>query len=411
MLEQIGKNAKASCKQLLKLGETEKNELLLTIADRLEAEASAIVEANKKDLKHGKSIGLSDALMDRLLLDESRITGMADGLRYIVTLPDPIGNVKDMKKRPNGMMVGRKVVPLGVVGIIYEARPNVTIDAFGLCFKSSNAVILRGGKEAYYSNLELVNVVRTVFEEQNLNPDFVQIVTDTTRESATAMMKLNSYLDVLIPRGGAGLIQAVVSNATVPVIETGTGNCHVYVDKDADLEKAVNIAFNAKARRVGVCNACETILVHEDIANEFLPVISKRFKDVIEVRGDETVCQLVDAIPATEEDWATEYLDTIVAIKVVSSVDEAINHIETYSTSHSEAIVTENYSTAQQFLDEVDAAAVYVNVSTAFTDGGEFGMGAEMGISTQKLHARGPMGLEELTTIKYIIYGTGQTRK
>lgn len=411
MLEQIGKNAKASAKELVRLGQVEKNRLLTVIAAELEKEASSIIEANKKDLAHGKEIGLTDALMDRLMLDEARITGIADGLRHIVSLPDPVGKVDGMIKRPNGLVIGKKRVPMGVIGIIYEARPNVTIDAFGLCFKSSNTVVLRGGKEAFHSNNRLVEVVRSVFEREGLNPDFVQIVTDTTRASATAMMKLNEYLDVLIPRGGAGLINAVVKNATVPVIETGTGNCHVYVDNKADLDKAVAIAFNAKARRVGVCNACETILVHEDVATEFINQIAPKFKDVVEIRGDETVCNLVsEAIPATTEDWDTEYLNYIVAIKTVSSVDEAIEHIETYSTHHSDAIVTEDYSNANKFLDEVDSAAVYVNASTAFTDGGEFGMGAEMGISTQKLHVRGPMGLEELTTIKYIIYGDGQIR-
>jgi glutamate-5-semialdehyde dehydrogenase len=329
-----------------------------------------------------------------------------------VQLEDPIGEVEEMKKRPNGLLIGKKRVPLGVVGVIYESRPNVTADVAGLCIKTGNVCVLRGGKEAFHSNNAIVKVFHSAIESCGLDPHMVQLVQNTTRESAVAMMKLNDYLDILIPRGGAGLIQAVVQNSTVPVIETGVGNCHVYVDEAADLEKAVAIVFNAKTHRPGVCNAAESLLVHEKVAEQVLPEIGKVLSEGgVEIRGDAHTCRLIPgAKPATEEDWATEYLDLVISAKVVSSVEEAVDHINRYGSMHSESIVTENYSHAQFFLERVDAAAVYVNASTRFTDGFEFGYGAEIGISTQKLHARGPMGLKELTTSKYVIYGNGQIR-
>jgi len=338
---------------------------------------------------------------------------MAEGLREIVQLEDPIGEIEEMKKRPNGLLIGKKRVPLGVVGVIYESRPNVTADVAGLCIKTGNVCVLRGGKEAFQSNNVIVKIFHEAIEGCDLNPHMVQLVQNTTRESAVAMMKLNDYLDILIPRGGAGLIQAVVQNSTVPVIETGVGNCHIYVDDAADLEKAVAIVYNAKTHRPGVCNAAESLLVHQKVATEVLPAIGNSLKKGnVEIRGDETTCRIIaEAKPAVEEDWAREYLDLVISSKVVGSVEEAVDHINKYGSGHSESIVTDNYSHAQYFLDRVDAAAVYVNASTRFTDGFEFGYGAEIGISTQKLHARGPMGLRELTTNKYIIYGSGQIRQ
>lgn len=337
---------------------------------------------------------------------------MATGLEQIVTLEDPIGEVISMWKRPNGLRIGQRRVPLGVVGMIYEARPNVTVDVFGLCVKTGNASILRGGKEAFSSNMALIKVLRSSLIEAGLPGDSVQLVEDTSRDSAVALMKLNKYLDILIPRGGAGLIKTVIENSTVPVIETGVGNCHVYIDSFADPEKAVEITFNAKTHRPGVCNAAESLLIHSSVAETILPAVGKRLQEKnVEIRGDKKTLKILKyAIPATEEDWGTEYLDYIISVKVVNSVDEAIDHINIYGTRHSEAIITENYTNAQKFLDQVDAAAVYVNASTRFTDGFEFGFGAEIGISTQKLHARGPMGLKALTSIKYIIYGDGQIR-
>ena len=336
---------------------------------------------------------------------------MADGLRSVAALDDPIGEVLYMKTLDNGLKIGQKRVPMGVIGIIFEARPNVTADAFGLCLKAGSATILRGGKEAFNSNTTIVNIFRNALEHIGLPKDCVQMVEDTSRETATEMMRLNGYIDVLIPRGGAGLIQSVVQNSTVPVIETGTGNCHTYVDKSADLDMAVRIVMNAKTQRPGVCNACESLLVHEDIAETFIPMVVKALKNNdVEIRGDERFSEEDGVKQASEEDWGTEYNDLIISAKVVKDIDEAIEHIRKYSTGHSECIVTENYTNAQKFLDEVDAAAVYVNASTRFTDGGQFGFGAEIGISTQKLHARGPMGLKEITTTKYIIYGNGQIR-
>ncbi|MBN2285021.1 MAG: glutamate-5-semialdehyde dehydrogenase [Tissierellales bacterium] len=407
-----GENSKKASLAISKLSTVAKNELLMRAAEHLDKNIPYILEANEIDLHNARKAGIKDSLIDRLLLTEDRIQAMASGLRQIAKLRDPVGEVLHMENRPNGLKIGKKRVPIGVVGIIFESRPNVTIDAFGLCFKSGNAVLLRGGKEAIHSNLALVSIVRNALEEMELSPDIIQIVENTSRESAYEMMQLNEYLDVLIPRGGAGLIEAVVKNSTVPVIETGIGNCHIFIDANANIEMAVRIVDNAKTQRTGVCNACEKLLIHKEIAEIFLPEIHKLFiSKNVEMRGDEkakTIC--ADIIMATEEDWHTEYLDLVIGIKIVDHLEEAIGHIQKYGTGHSEAIVTESYSNAQRFLDEVDAAAVYVNASTRFTDGEEFGFGAEIGISTQKLHARGPMGLEELTSTKYIIYGSGQIR-
>ena len=412
-LIEIGKRAKEASGQLANLNTEQKNRILMLVADLLEQYTPTILKANAKDLELGKEMGLTGAIVDRLTLSGDRVKGMAEGLREIVQLEDPIGEIEEMKKRPNGLLIGKKRVPLGVVGVIYESRPNVTADVAGLCIKTGNVCVLRGGKEAFQSNNVIVKIFHEAIEGCDLDPHMVQLVQDTTRESAVAMMKLNDYLDILIPRGGAGLIQAVVQNSTVPVIETGVGNCHIYVDEAADLEKAVAIVYNAKTHRPGVCNAAESLLVHEKVALEVLPVIGDSLKEGnVEIRGDETTCRIIpEAKPAVEEDWAKEYLDLVISSKVVGSVEEAVDHINKYGSGHSESIVTENYSHAQYFLDRVDAAAVYVNASTRFTDGFEFGYGAEIGISTQKLHARGPMGLKELTTNKYIIYGSGQVRQ
>ena len=412
MLEQIGQRAKAAEPVLRTLSTQAKNDLLVKAAEQLVADSAKILEANTIDMENGEKAGMSSGLLDRLKLTEERIAGMAEGLTQLAGLDDPIGEVLGMKKRPNGLLIGQKRVPLGVVGIIYEARPNVTADAFGLCFKTGNAVILKGGSDAIHSNIAVVESLQKALAACGLPVDALQLITDTSRETTTAFMKLNRYVDVLIPRGGAGLIRAVVENSTISVIETGTGNCHIYVDESADLRMASDIVMNAKTQRVGVCNACESLLVHEKVKDAFLPVIAERLRSrQVEMRGDEAVCALVpDCVPATEEDWGKEYLDYILSIKTVGSVDEAIAHINRYNTKHSEAIITENYTNAQKFLEEVDAAAVYVNASTRFTDGFEFGYGAEIGISTQKLHARGPMGLTALTTTKYIIYGSGQIR-
>ena len=389
-----------------------KNQTLLTVADFLVKEQNFILDANKIDIENGKKNHMPEGLLDRLLLTEVRIAQMAEGLRQVAALDDPIGEVLGMKKRPNGLMIGQKRVPLGVVGIIYEARPNVTADAFALCFKTGNVVILKGGSDAIHSNIAIVAAIRKALVNEKLPEQAIALIEDTSRETAAAFMKMNEYVDVLIPRGGAGLIRSVVENSTIPVIETGTGNCHVYVDKDADVDMAVKILMNAKTQRIGVCNACESLLVHEKVKDAFLPVLAERLRTKnVEMRADEEAKALIpDAVTATEEDWGTEYLDYILSIKVVGSADEAIRHINRYNTGHSEAIITRDYNNAQKFLDEVDAAAVYVNASTRFTDGFEFGFGAEIGISTQKLHARGPMGLLALTSTKYIIYGNGQIR-
>lgn len=410
---EIGKKAKAAAYELAHLDTSAKDKILEGVAKKLVESSAAILEENRKDLANAKEMGLKGAIVDRLTLNEERISGIADGLEQIGGLDDPIGEVLEMKKRPNGLMIGKKRVPLGVVGVIYESRPNVTADVGGLSIKTGNVCVLRGGKEAFNSNLAIVNIFREVIEDLGHNPDMIQLVKNTTRESANALMKLDDYLDILIPRGGAGLIQAVVQNSTVPVIETGVGNCHVFVDASADLTMAKEIAVNSKTHRPGVCNAAESLLIHQDVAEEAIPLIGKALQDAgVEVRGDEQVTKLLKgSVKATGEDWAKEYLDYIISMKVVGSLEDAISHIHTYGSSHSESIVTSDYGNAQFFLDRVDAAAVYVNASTRFTDGFEFGYGAEIGISTQKLHARGPMGLKELTTTKYVIYGSGQIRK
>lgn len=412
MLKNIGARAKSAEPILRNLSTSKKNEVLTAVAQAMVREQDSILKANEKDVEAGKARGMSVGLIDRLTLTSERIQGMAEGLTQIVGLEDPIGEVLGMKRRPNGLLIGQKRVPLGVVGIIYEARPNVTADAFGLCFKTGNVVILKGGSDALHSNQAIVDCIRRTLAQYQVTEDAIQLITDTSRETAAAFMKLNQYVDVLIPRGGKGLIQAVVSQSTIPVIETGTGNCHIFVDESADLENAADIVINAKTQRVGVCNACESLLVHGHVKDAFLPVLAERLREKqVQMRADERALPLMNgAVPATEEDWGTEYLDYILSVKVVDSVQEAIDHINRYNTKHSEAILTENYTNAQKFLEEVDAAAVYVNASTRFTDGFEFGFGAEIGISTQKLHARGPMGLLALTTTKYIIYGNGQVR-
>ncbi|MDD3222256.1 MAG: glutamate-5-semialdehyde dehydrogenase [Clostridia bacterium] len=412
MLETLGIQAKAAEKELVKLNSTKKNECLQAVADALIKESSDILKANDEDVRVAREKGMKEGMVDRLSLNDDRIRAMADGLISLIGLEDPIGEILEAKIRPNGLEIGKKRVPLGVIGIIYESRPNVTADAFGLCFKTSNAVILKGGSDAILSNKAIVAIIRKALSEQGVTPDAIQLVEDTNRETAKKLMQMKQYLDVLIPRGGAGLIRTVVENSTVPVIETGTGNCHIYVDASADIPMAVDIIDNAKTQRIGVCNACESLLIHKDIASEVLPVICERlFNKNVEIRGDENCCRLNNKIvPATEEDWGQEYLDYILSAKIVNNLDEAIDHINKYNTKHSEAIITKDYANARRFLEEVDAAAVYVNASTRFTDGFEFGFGAEIGISTQKLHARGPMGLKELTTTKYIIYGSGQVR-
>lgn len=411
-LIQLGEKAKKAARSLARATSSEKNEALKLMSQALIAQTETILTANKLDLLAAKENGISENMLDRLILTKERIEAMADGILKIADLPDPIGKVDGMWKNEAGLTIGKQRVPLGVIGIIYESRPNVTTDAGSLCFKAGNAVILRGGKEAIHSNKALVRILQDALATTVFPSTTIQLVEDTTRESSNEMMRLNRYLDVLIPRGGAKLIQAVLETATVPVIETGTGNCHVYIDKDAQLAMATDIIVNAKCSRPSVCNAAETLLIHEDVAESFLPVIEKALAPWnVELRADEkALSYLKNAIPATQEDWETEFLDFILAVKVVSSLDEAIEHIDRYSTGHSEAIVTDDYASGLQFHREVDSAAVYINASTRFTDGFEFGFGAEIGISTQKLHARGPMGLNELTSSKYIIFGEGQIR-
>ena len=411
-LEEIGSRAKEVSRVLNNLGSTPKNEGLKAVAQALLDGKDKILEANQKDVQAALAKGMNPGLVDRLSLNDARIQAMAEGLLQVASLDDPVGEVISMKPRPNGLLIGQKRVPLGVIGMIYEARPNVTADAFGLCFKSGNAVILKGGSDALESNKAIVVQIREGLRSARLPEDAVQLIESTDREVTRQFMRLNEYLDVLIPRGSAGLIRSVVENSTVPVIETGTGNCHIFVDESADLDMALNIIFNAKTQRIGVCNACESLVVHRAVAEEFLPLLKARLDEKqVEIRADKEACALVDGfVPAAEEDWGTEYLDYILSLKLVDSIDEAIAHINRYNTKHSEAIITSDYANAQRFLNEIDAAAVYVNASTRFTDGFEFGFGAEIGISTQKLHARGPMGLKELTTTKYIIYGNGQVR-
>ncbi|MBC2019702.1 glutamate-5-semialdehyde dehydrogenase [Listeria booriae] len=412
-LVEMGKRAKVAALALSQAKTKQKNEALLALAERLVANTAVILAANEKDLAAASDNGVKDAMLDRLRLTAERVVDMAEGVKQVAALADPIGEVTHMWKNEADLTIGKQRVPLGVIGIIYESRPNVTVDAAVLCFKTGNATILRGGSEAFHSNIALVKIIRESLAASDFPADAVQILEDTSRETAQALMKLNAYLDVLIPRGSARLIQAVLENATVPVIETGTGNCHVYIDKEAQQEMATKIIVNAKASRPSVCNAAETLLIHEAVAPAFLPsIIAKLREENVEIRGDEQVAAVVpDVIAATESDWETEFADYILAIKVVPSDDAAIAHINQYGTKHSEAIVTDNYFTSQKFLQQVDAAAVYVNASTRFTDGFEFGFGAEIGISTQKLHARGPMGLNELTSTKYIIYGEGQIRE
>ncbi|OTN75004.1 glutamate-5-semialdehyde dehydrogenase [Enterococcus sp. 8G7_MSG3316] len=410
-LTTIGANARRSAHELGLLSTKSKNALLLHMADAIEHNTDAILAANEQDLAAAKLQPINQTVLDRLTLTTARILEMANGMREVVQLPDPIGRVDQMWRNADDLLIGQQRVPLGVIGIIYEARPNVTTDAASLCFKSGNAVILRGGKEAFHSNQALVTILQQALTDNGASPDAIQFITDTNHETAAEMMRLNAYIDVLIPRGGAGLIKRVKETATVPVIETGTGNNHVYVDQAAQIPMALSIVGNAKTQRPSVCNAIETILVHESVAADFLPQLAEAFADQVELRADEKArVFLPQAKAATEEDWETEFLDYILAVKVVASLDEAITHINRYNTKHSEAIVTDDYFASQRFLKEVDAAAVYVNASTRFTDGFMFGFGAEIGISTQKLHARGPMGLEALTSTKYVIYGEGQIR-
>ncbi len=413
MLNESGSKAKAASRIMARLGQNDKNKALLAVADALIANAEEIIKGNDIDMENATNNGMSEALLDRLKLTEGRLEDMAVGIRQVVSLEDPVGEVLSMKQRPNGLMIGQKRVPMGVIGIIYESRPNVTVDAFALCFKTGNAVILRGGSDCIHSNIAMVKVIKKALEESGVTPDAINLIENTDREIAKQFMKLNKYVDLLIPRGGAGLIKTVVENATIPVIETGTGNCHIYVDKSADLDKALPIIKNAKLQRLGVCNACESLVIHKDIADKAIPMIADMLSENnCEIRGDEVAQSISSVIKAaTEEDFGTEYLAKIISAKVVDSLDEAIEHINKYSTGHSEAIITEDYESSQRFLNEIDSACVYVNASTRFTDGFMFGFGAEIGISTQKLHARGPMGLLALTSTKFIVYGNGQIRE
>ncbi len=413
-LDMIGSRAKIASRLLAVAGSARKDAALAAVAQAIAAAAPSILEANRQDVEAARAAGIRGSLVDRLTLTEERIAGMCAGIREVISLVDPVGEIVEGYRRPNGLRIQKTRVPLGVIGIIYEARPNVTSDAAALCIKAGNAVILRGGKEAIRSNMAIVAAIRQGLAAGGLPSDTVQLIGDTSRETAQAMMRLNEYIDVLIPRGGASLIQSVVQNATVPVIQTGVGNCHIYVDAAADIEMAAAITVNAKASRPSVCNAAETLLVHAAIAERALPVIARGLTEKgVRLRCCERSAAILTGFPvepAGEEDWATEYLDYIMAVRVVDSLNEAMAHIATYGTGHSECIVTDSHQAAERFTASVDAAAVYVNASTRFTDGGEFGMGAEIGISTQKLHARGPMGLRELTSFKYVVYGSGQIR-
>lgn len=411
-LEEVGIKAKKAAADLNILGVVRKNEGLKAAAEALIACEEELIKANELDIEKAKENGMAESLIDRLRLNHDRIQGMASGLLDIIDLNDPVGEVISMNTRPNGLVIGQRRVPIGVIGIIYESRPNVTADAFGLCFKTGNAVILRGGSDAIHSNKAIVSVIKKALCETGLNENAIQLIEDTSRDTAKELMRLNQYIDLLIPRGGAGLIRTVVENSTIPVIETGTGNCHVYVDEAADFEMALNIIDNAKTQRLGVCNACESLVVHSKVAEAFIPLVYDRLtaKQIV-FRADErarNICSKME--PASDEDYGKEYLDRFISLKTVDSIEEAIEHINFYNTKHSEAIITSNYEHAMKFLNEIDAAAVYINASTRFTDGGEFGFGAEIGISTQKLHARGPMGLNALTSTKYIIFGNGQIR-
>ncbi len=411
-LNRMGKKAVSVKYELQKLASLKKRQVLEAVAEGLIADAETILKENAKDIERGEENGMHPGMIDRLRMTEERIRSMAEGLRQVAELEDPVGEVLETFTRPNGLKITKKRVPFGVVGIIYESRPNVTADAFGLCFQSGNAVILKGGSDALQSNKAITGSIRRVLEECGVNEDAVQLIETADREITSQFMKLNQYVDVLIPRGGAGLIRSVVENSTIPVIETGTGNCHIYVDEYADLDQALPIIINAKTQRIGVCNACESLVIHRALKDSFLSKLAQALREKnVEMRGDEEVCGVIgDALAATEEDYGKEYLDYILSIKIVSNIDEAIAHINQYSTRHSEAILTKNEENARKFLNEVDAACVYANASTRFTDGFEFGFGAEIGISTQKMHARGPMGLKELTSYKYTIEGTGQIR-
>ncbi len=411
-LNSVLEKAKNAKPVISRLGTDDKNNALIAVAEHLIKCKDEIVKANRIDISKAEENGMSPALIDRLRLTDERIAGMAEGVKEVAALPDPVGEVLSMWKRPNGLTIGEKRVPMGVIAIIYESRPNVTVDSFALTFKAGNAVVLRGGSDSINSNLALVRIIKEALSASGVTDDAISLVEDTDRQYAEALMKAKGYVDLLIPRGGAGLIRSVVMNATVPVIETGTGNCHIFVDETADINMAVRIIRNAKLQRLGVCNACESLVIHKNIADEAIPIIASDLaSDEVEIRGDETAQAISQVIvPATEEDYGTEYLAKIISAKVVDSIDEAIAHINKYSTGHSEAIITNDYNNAQKFLEEVDSAAVYVNASTRFTDGFMFGFGAEIGISTQKLHARGPMGLKALTSTKYIIYGNGQVR-
>ncbi|BCK00223.1 glutamate-5-semialdehyde dehydrogenase [Anaerocolumna chitinilytica] len=411
-LLEIGQRAKKAAAVLNTLSQERKIKGLQVASYALKNHKDEILLANQEDVKKAKANGMSEALVDRLTLNAARIDAMAEGLLEISSLEDPIGEVISMKERPNGLVIGQKRVPIGVIGIIYESRPNVTADAFGLCFKTSNAVILKGGSDALNSNIAIVKIIREALTTSDITEDAIQLVEDTSRETAKELMRLNKYINLLIPRGGAGLIKTVVENSTIPVIETGTGNCHVYVDESADFDMALRIIHNAKTQRLGVCNACESLVVHSGVMDAFLPLLYNMLTDNhVVIRADErarAVCSGMEA--ATEDDFGREYLDRLISLKIVDSIEEAIEHINNYNTGHSESIITKDYNNSMKFLNEIDAAAVYVNVSTRFTDGGEFGFGAEIGISTQKLHARGPMGLLALTSTKYIIFGNGQIR-
>ena len=410
-LKNLGENAVKAKYEVALLDSETKNKVLKTVAEYIVNEASYIISENQKDIDEGIKNNMNKGLIDRLTLNESRIKAMSEGVLEVIDLEDPVNRVLDTFERPNGMKLTKVSVPMGVIGIIYESRPNVTLDAFALTFKAGNAVILKGGSDAINSNIAITNTIKKALKACNINDNIIQLIEKTDRETTSEFMKMNEYVDVLIPRGGAGLIKAVVNNSTIPVIETGTGNCHVYVDKEADLNMAVEIIYNAKTQRISVCNACESIVVHEDVRKELLPMLAKRLSEKnVELRGDSKTKEVIDCIDATEEDFGKEYLDYILSIKTVNSVEEAVAHINKYNTGHSDCIVTANEETAKYFLKGVDSACVYWNVSTRFTDGFEFGFGAEIGISTQKLHARGPMGLKELNSYKYIIVGNGQVR-
>ena len=411
-LEKIGKEVKQTTRILNSMSTKKKNEALIKVAQNIVNSEKAILEANQKDIENAVKNNMKESLVDRLKLDSKRIFAMAEGIKKIADLSDPIGETLEGKTLENGLEILKKRVPIGVIAIIYESRPNVTSDAFALCFKTGNAVILRGGSDAINSNIAIVKVIRNALKDLNIPENSVYLIQDIERETTKKLMKLKEYVDVLIPRGGAGLIKTVVENSTIPVIETGTGNCHIYVDETADFDMALNIIENAKTQRTGVCNACESLVINKTIAKDFIPALVDRLsKKNVEIRGDKLSCEISNKIiQATEEDWGYEYLDLIISVKTVPNLEEAIEHINTYSTKHSESIITKDYENAHKFLNEIDSSSVYVNASTRFTDGSEFGLGAEIGISTQKLHARGPMGLKELTTTKYLIYGNGQIR-